>query len=88
MGKFYIFKSAVDAGMYLPAAVGLLMSVVAAFYYLRIVVQMYLREPAPHAVLSTPFSPPEAMAIALASAGTLYIGLFPSRLFDLARLVL
>jgi NADH-quinone oxidoreductase subunit N len=87
MGKFYIFKSAVDAGMYLLAIVGLVMSVVAAFYYLRVVVQMYLQDPSPTAA-STPFSPSEALAIALASAGTLYIGLFPSQLFELARLVL
>jgi NADH-quinone oxidoreductase subunit N len=87
MGKFYIFKSAVDSEMYLLAVVGLLTSVVAAFYYLRVVVQMYLRDPSPHAA-SPPFSPSEALAIALASAGTLYIGLFPSQLFALARLVL
>jgi NADH-quinone oxidoreductase subunit N len=87
MGKFYIFKSAVDAEMYLLAVVGLVMSVVAAFYYLRVIVQMYLRDPSPQAA-ATPFSPSEALAIALASAGTLYIGLFPSQLFALAQLVL
>jgi len=84
MGKFYIFKSAVDAGMYGLAAVGLLASVVGAFYYLRVVVQMYLREPAGHA-------PPllvgraEALAILIAALGTLWIGLFPSGLLAFAQ---
>lgn len=87
MGKFYIFKSAVDAGMYLLAIVGLISSVIAAFYYLRVVVQMYLREPTPN-VAGAAFSPSEALAIALAAAGTLYVGLFPSQLFELARLIL
>ena len=87
MGKFYIFRSAVDASLYLLAAVGLIMSVVAAFYYLRIIVQMYVRDPAAQAA-AVPLSPSEALAIALAAAGTLYVGLFPAQLFNLALLVL
>ncbi len=87
MGKFYIFRSAIDAEMYLVAVVGLLASVVAAFYYLRVVVQMFLREPSEGSV-PTSMSPSEALAIGLAVAGTLYIGLFPAGLFRLALLVL
>jgi NADH-quinone oxidoreductase subunit N len=40
-GKLYIFLAAVDAGLYLLAVVGVLSSVVAAFYYIRIVKVMY-----------------------------------------------
>ena len=39
--KFYIFKSVLDQSMYFLAIVGLLSTVVAAFYYLRIVKVMY-----------------------------------------------
>jgi NADH-quinone oxidoreductase subunit N len=45
-GKFYVFLAAVDAGLYPLAVVGVLTSVVGAFYYLRIVKIMYFDEPA------------------------------------------
>jgi len=86
MGKFYVFKAAIDAGMYDLAVVGLLASVVGAVYYLRVVVQMYLRDPAAGATLPAT-SPGEALAIFLAAAGTLWIGLFPTGLLQLARLL-
>ena len=41
-GKFYIFKSAIDAELYWLAGLGLLTSAVAAFYYLRIIVVIFL----------------------------------------------
>lgn len=40
-GKFYIFLAAVEGGYYLLAVVGVLTSVVAAYYYLRIIKVMY-----------------------------------------------
>jgi NADH-quinone oxidoreductase subunit N len=84
MGKFYVFKSAVDAGLYGLAIVGVLASVVSAYYYLRIVVQMYLREPGPGAPAVVP-QPPERLAVAAAAAATLWIGLFPGPLIELAE---
>ncbi len=44
-GKFYIFIAAIEAGLYALAIVGVLTSVVAAFYYLRIVQMVYFEEP-------------------------------------------
>ena len=44
-GKFYIFIAAIEAGLYALAVVGVLTSVVAAFYYLRIVQMVYFEEP-------------------------------------------
>src|SRR3546814_2452967 len=41
-GKFYIFLAAIEAGLYVLAVVGVLTSVIGAFYYLRIVKLMYL----------------------------------------------
>ncbi len=40
-GKFYIFMSAINAGLYTLAVIGVLSSVVGAYYYLRIVKIMY-----------------------------------------------
>lgn len=44
-GKFYVFLAAVDAGLYVLAVIGVLTSVVSAFYYLRIIKVMYFDEP-------------------------------------------
>ena len=45
-GKLYIFMAAVEAKLYVPAVIGVLASVVASYYYLRIVKVMYFDEPA------------------------------------------
>ncbi len=43
-GKFYVFVAAIDAGLYPLAIIGLLASVVGAFYYIRIIKIMYFDE--------------------------------------------
>jgi NADH-quinone oxidoreductase subunit N len=45
-GKFYVFMAAINAGLYALAVIGVVSSVVAAFYYVRIVKVMYFDEPA------------------------------------------
>ncbi|MBI4182632.1 MAG: NADH-quinone oxidoreductase subunit NuoN [Proteobacteria bacterium] len=44
-GKLYVFLAAIDAGLYTLAVIGVVSSVVAAYYYLRIVKVMYFDEP-------------------------------------------
>ncbi len=63
-GKFYVFKAAIDAGLGPVAVVGLLSSVVAAFYYLRLIKTMWF-DPAPGRVDR---APGEATGIAYAAA--------------------
>lgn len=46
-GKFYVFAAAVEAKLFALAVIGILTSVVSAFYYLRIVKVMYFDAPAP-----------------------------------------
>ncbi len=87
MGKLYIFQDAVHAGMYGPAAVGLLASVIGAFVYLRVVVQVYLRDSGP-SVAAVPASAAERAALIAAALGTVGLGLFPNGLFELARRLL
>ncbi|HEY3176792.1 MAG TPA: NADH-quinone oxidoreductase subunit N [Candidatus Polarisedimenticolia bacterium] len=84
VGKFYIFRAAVDSGMYGLAAVGLLNSVVAAAYYLNVILTMYMKEPVsqPPRVV-TPVA--LGLGIAVSAAGVLYLGLFPARILELAR---
>jgi NADH-quinone oxidoreductase subunit N len=45
--KFYVFLAAIQTGLYIPAILGVLASVVGAYYYLRIVKLIYFDEPAP-----------------------------------------
>ena len=44
--KFYVFLAAIQSGLYVLAVIGVLASVVGAYYYLRIVKLMYFDEPA------------------------------------------
>ncbi|MBI5836230.1 MAG: NADH-quinone oxidoreductase subunit N [Candidatus Eisenbacteria bacterium] len=83
MGKFYIFKAAVQTGHLGLAIVGVLNSVISVFYYLRPVVAMYMQEPGEnHAV---PAAKPVVNALMLASIlALLYMGIQPGGLFDMA----
>jgi NADH-quinone oxidoreductase subunit N len=45
--KYYVFLGAIKAGLYALAVIGVLSSVVGAYYYLLIVKTMYFDEPAP-----------------------------------------
>jgi NADH-quinone oxidoreductase subunit N len=77
-GKFYIFKAALDANLVWLSVLGLLNSAVAAYYYLRIIVVMYMHEPGEAMEgLSSP-SPGLKVAMWSSAAGTLLLGIFPS----------
>ena len=45
IGKYYVFSSAIKAGYIVPAVVGILTSVVAAYYYLNVLVAMFFLKP-------------------------------------------
>lgn len=84
VGKFHLFKAAVAAGYSGLAAVGVLMSVVSAFYYLRLVVLMYMEEPEEGVEFETdPGLSPKI--VALAAALTFGLGIAPAPLMALAR---
>ena len=84
VGKFYLFGAAVRSGFIWLAVIGVLNSAAAAYYYLRIIVNMYMREPdGPPAVVAPSFA--GALAIAVALWGVIQLGLFPAPVFDLAQ---
>ncbi|MFJ6023800.1 NADH-quinone oxidoreductase subunit NuoN [Brevundimonas sp. NPDC092305] len=66
-GKWAVFGAAADAGYWMVGAAGLVASVVAGFYYLRIIKVMWF-DPAPEGTEATDPSPVEAKTIAIASA--------------------
>ncbi|MEG2313642.1 NADH-quinone oxidoreductase subunit NuoN [Brevundimonas sp.] len=65
-GKFYVFGAAADAGYWMAGAAGLVASVVAAFYYLRIIKVMWFDAPATE--VKTDKAPLEAQWIGWAAA--------------------
>jgi NADH-quinone oxidoreductase subunit N len=83
-GKFYIFKAALDANLVWLSILGLLNSAVAAYYYLRIIVVMYMHEPGESTLTLEPLSPGIRTTLWAAALGTLILGIFPSLLLNFA----
>lgn len=83
IGKFYIFMEAVYAGHTYLVIIAALFSAVSAFFYLRVVMYMYMKEPAGDIALST--SKTVGIALAFAVIMVLAIGVFPSLLLNFAR---
>jgi NADH-quinone oxidoreductase subunit N len=85
-GKFYVFSAAIDAELYALTVIGLLNSILGAYYYLRVMVFMYMREPEPGAPFATPMkSGMVAAALVIAAGFVISIGLFPDTLLGMAR---
>jgi NADH-quinone oxidoreductase subunit N len=80
--KFYVFLAAVNAGLYALAVIGVLLSVVGAYYYLRIVKIMYFDAPAER------FEPmPGVLAAVLGASGLfiLFYFVYPAPLVNVAE---
>jgi NADH-quinone oxidoreductase subunit N len=84
VGKFYLFAAAVNAGYTWLAVVGVLMSVVSAYYYLRVVVAMYMREPVGDDNWA-PIATESRLALAISVAVVLGLGVLPGAVLTLAR---
>jgi NADH-quinone oxidoreductase subunit N len=81
--KFYVFSAALQANLVGLTIIGVLNSAVGAYYYLRIIVVMYMRE-AREEIPATPVSPALGAALAISVAATLYLGLLPGRVLEFA----
>ena len=84
VGKFYLFSAAVSGGYVSLAVVGMVMSVVSAYYYLGVVVAMYMREPVGEDRWARIGIGP-GLALAFATAVVLVLGVYPGPLMDAAR---
>lgn len=85
-GKFYVFQAAIDSELYKLTVIGLLNSILGAYYYLRVLVFMYMREPEPGAPVATPMkSGMVASALIIAAVFVIIIGVFPDTLLTMAR---
>jgi NADH-quinone oxidoreductase subunit N len=83
-GKFYIFRAAVDADLIGLAVLGLLNSAVAAYYYLRVIVTMYMKEPKEEIPID-PVPAGIAATPVLAAAATFYLGMFRGAVLEFAN---
>ncbi|HKM66246.1 MAG TPA: NADH-quinone oxidoreductase subunit N [Candidatus Acidoferrum sp.] len=86
-GKFYVFKAAINSKLIWLAVLMAINSVIGAYYYLRVIVVMYMREhkgevPAEAAVS---LSPTAAMVVVVAVLATLYLGLAPNHILGIVQ---
>lgn len=81
IGKIYLFRAVIEGGMVWLAVIGALTSVVSAFYYLRIVVNLFMREGQPQVEREWWLE----FAIGAAAALTVLVSLWPFPLFEWAE---
>ena len=84
VGKFYLFNAAIQSGYIWLVIFGVMNSVISAYYYLRVVVNMYMRDPekeisVPRASLGLSF------AILVTMIAVLHMGMLPAQIFNVFR---
>ncbi len=82
--KFYVFSAALRANLIWLTLIGVANSAIGAYYYLRIIVVMYMREPRKQ-VPVRPVSFGLGTALALSLFATIYLGIFPNRVLGYAQ---
>jgi NADH-quinone oxidoreductase subunit N len=85
IGKFAVFEAAVRGGATPLVVVGVVMSAVAAFFYVRVIVLMFFTEPAPDGASVTVPSVLTSASIAVAVTATVLLGVLPGPVLDLAN---
>jgi len=87
VGKWFVFQAAINAAIGNPwmlagAIVGVLTSVVSAFYYLRVVYVMFMQEGGEKEVT---LRPALGVALAVTAVGTFVLGVLPAAVYQMAR---
>lgn len=85
VGKFYLFAGAIQKGYIWLAVIGVLNSAASAYYYLRIMVYMYMKEPTEEFEWIK-VTAPVTLALIIAAAGTLIPGIVPSVILQYAQM--
>ena len=84
VGKFYLFGAAVQGGYLWLVVIAVLNSAIAAYYYLKVIVFMYMREPEGVAAGWAP-SFAGGVALAVAAIGIVLLGVMPAPFAELAQ---
>lgn len=82
--KFYVFSAAVKAHLIWLTLIGVVNSAIGAYYYLRIIVVMYMRESRKEVPI-TPIPFGLGLALTVSLAATLYFGILPNRVLQYAQ---
>jgi len=83
MGKLFLFTAAIESHLYWLVLIALLASAIGLYYYLRVIVLMYMHEPATE-ISAAPVPVAAAVAIGIMLLGTFYLGIFPGTFLRLA----
>lgn len=86
IGKLYVFMAAINAGYTWLVIVAVIFSAISAYFYLRVVMYMYMREPKAELPLTTSFT--NGLALAVTTAAVLIIGVLPTMFVQFARAAL
>jgi NADH-quinone oxidoreductase subunit N len=81
--KFYVLVALIERGFVMLAVIAVLLSAVAAYFYIRIVMVIYMREP--KGAFDPALTPSVRATLVFAAAGTIGIGLFPAWFLRLAQ---
>ncbi len=81
--KFYVFSAALKSDLVGLVIIGVINSAIAAYYYLRVIVVMYMREPTEEAPM-IPMPPALAVSLTFAVLATIYLGVLPGRVLNYA----
>ena len=84
-GKFFLFRAALESHFIWLAIIGVINSAISVYYYLRVIVVMYMKEPADD-WSPVAMTPSAISVIALSVFGVLQFGIFPELLINLARI--
>jgi NADH-quinone oxidoreductase subunit N len=88
LGKYYVFTAAISehtGSLIWLAIIGVVNSAVASYYYLRLIVVMYMREPV-IAEAPAPATPAMKLALLATAIATIYLGVIPGKVIDYATL--
>lgn len=83
LAKFYVFQAAMQSHLTGLVIIGVINSAIAAYYYLRVIVVMYMREPEKE-VPVIKMSAGLSVALVACVAFTIYLGVLPDRVLEYA----
>jgi NADH-quinone oxidoreductase subunit N len=85
LAKFYVFSAALNSNLVWLTIIGVVNSAVAAYYYLRLIVVMYMNE-GDDSVVLTPVPVSVAASLLISAGLTILLGVFPGKVIEMARL--
>ena len=83
VAKFYIFSAALKEGYLILVIIAVLNSAISFYYYLKVIVFMYMKEPIKP--FNITLSPMTLLVIAISVFGTIQLGIYPDPIISLAQ---